>query len=441
MVLTRWLGVLPLVLVAGCSQSLFDNPGGGRDAGGGGSGDGGGGGDGAIPTSCPAPCLADAAGDFDGSPTGSSGRWRYLDDRRNRTWAAMTPSGESMVGEDPANQITTCAARPSAAACAALPGALLVSAAGATSAADPAIELTAAEHQVIKLTLRTHVPSGSAAQLVRLYRNSREDVLFTGLASGGVTLDHELVVDALAGDRFLLALAPAGAGAADVGVHLFANATGEPFPRACQLAVTFDGASATSVANQCGPAALSSKDYNAGAIAPALGAGPYPELGPAADVTPDRYYEGGALLDKTGDVTIQMWVRHDALVSSYSGWAFSDFDLDQGGGVGVVFYEVGGALKLEVSTCTSPSPLMFAGSAIDYPMDGAWRFVRIVHTGGNVYTCLDGQRVMTLPLPAGGLHSTYKPYLGRNVIWTPSGAFYDGGLDDVRVFSGALPCE
>jgi hypothetical protein len=39
------------------------------------------------------------------------------------------------------------------------------------------------------------------------------------------------------------------------------------------------------------------------------------------------------------------------------------------------------------------------------------------------------------------MQSTYHPYLGRNVIWLPSGAFYDGAIDDVRVLSGALPCE
>ena len=39
------------------------------------------------------------------------------------------------------------------------------------------------------------------------------------------------------------------------------------------------------------------------------------------------------------------------------------------------------------------------------------------------------------------MQSTYTPYVARKVIWTPSGAFVDGGIDDVRVFTGALPCE
>ena len=76
-------------LVAACNGSLFDSHG---------STDGGAGGDGAVPASCPSPCLADAAGDFDGTPTGSSGHWRYLDDTRNRMWTAMTGDVNEMTG-------------------------------------------------------------------------------------------------------------------------------------------------------------------------------------------------------------------------------------------------------------------------------------------------------------------------------------------------------
>ena len=89
----------------------------------------------------------------------------------------------------------------------------------------------------------------------------------------------------------------------------------------------------------------------------------------------------------------------------------------------------------------SGEPLMFAGEDVAYPTDGAWHFVRAVHTGGNVAICLDGTRVASFPVPAGKLGSTFHPYIGKNVVWTPAGAFWDGQIDDVRVVSTALPCN
>ena len=79
MVLIR-LGWLCVLACAACSQSLFDAHG----PGGGGGGDDDGSNTG--PATCNAPCLADAAVDFDGSATGKSKAWRYLDDHRDRTY-------------------------------------------------------------------------------------------------------------------------------------------------------------------------------------------------------------------------------------------------------------------------------------------------------------------------------------------------------------------
>jgi hypothetical protein len=39
------------------------------------------------------------------------------------------------------------------------------------------------------------------------------------------------------------------------------------------------------------------------------------------------------------------------------------------------------------------------------------------------------------------LQDHLPPYLGKNVVWTPAGQFFDGNIDDVRVFTGALPCS
>jgi len=434
--------VLVLALVSGCGQSLFDARG---ETDGGAGGDGGT--DGSVASSCPAGCIGDAAADFDGSPAGSTGRWRYLDDLRTRAWAPMTATGNVFSGADPANTITTCAETPTASACAQLPGALLVSSAGATSTADPALEYTVALTNVVQLTLRVHVPSGTPAQIVRIYRNSREDVLTTATAMPGVTLDQAVTLDALAGDRFLVAIAPQAMGAGNVAVQMFVNTTGAVFPSSCQLALDFSAASGTNVDNRCG-ADLSYNDYTlmVEEVPPVLGPGPFIEQGQAANITPDHYYKGTALLDRSGDSTIQMWVKHDALVDPYGAWVFSDEDLNNGGGLGAVIYDAAGSVRtLDVVTCTCMGPPCntptFALESVAYPADAAWHFLRITHTGGMVNICIDGRKAGSFAVPATTLVSTFAPRLAKNVVWTPAGAFFDGSIDDVRAFTTALACD
>lgn len=420
-----------LVVVASCGESLFDNnP--ERDGGSSGS-------DADVPNACPAPCLGDAAADYDGTTGGTGDRWRYFEDARNRSWVAMTPSGGKLIGADAANAIGSCADTPGAAACTALPGALLVSTAGNASPGDPALAFTSATPQVIQLSMRIHLASGGA-HAARVYRNSREDVLFTGMLSPGTTYEQAITVDALPGDRFFLALAPSGAGETDIGVHFYVNSTGAAFPSQCQLAVAFANAAGTMVDNLCGPD-LTHHDYTTGPTPPALATGPFIEQGQAADLVENKYLETSNVIDKAGDTTTQLWIKNDGLVPLYAGWAFSDLDLDVAGGLGIVLYDQSGMVRLEVTTCTSGDPLMFAGETAPYPMDGAWHFVRVVHTAGNVLICLDGTRVASFPVATGKLGSTYHPYIGKNVRWTPAGAFWDGGIDDVRVLSTALPCN
>jgi len=422
-----------LGLLAACSQSLFDNNGGNRD--------GGTGGEMPVASTCTAPCVGDAAADFDGSPGGANGRWRYLEDLRDRTWVPMTLEQASgvMIGANTNNRIGVCKPGATEHACQALPGALLVSAAGTVAPADPAIELKAPMNQVVQISLKVAMPINADPQVVRLYRNSREDVLFTGTVQPGMTLETSITIDALANERILFALA-ADTAVQDVGVQLFVSGTGATFPQSCQLAIAFGVAMGNGVDNLCG-GDYTFQDYNTGATTPVLAAGPFAEQGMAADITPDKYYEGTNLVMRSGDTTLQFWLRHDMLVPSYSAWPFSDLDLDNTGGIGVVLYDQSG-LKLEVNTCTGAgNPLTFAGDRMVYPVDGAWHFVRVVHKAGVVNVCLDGKREFSFAAPAGSLASQFRPHLGRNVVWLPSGAFYDGGLDDVRVFTGALPCE
>jgi Concanavalin A-like lectin/glucanases superfamily len=417
-----------LVLGAACNQSLFDNY------------SDGGASDGAGPASCVAPCLADAAADFDGTAGGANQRWRYLDDHRNRTWTPMVPSGAVMMGADPANHITTCSANPSAAACKMLAGALLVSSAGATSAADPALELTAPDAQVIQLSLRVYLPSG-VDQTIRLYRNSREDVLFTGLATAGKTLEQTLTLDALARDRFLVAMAPATQGATDVAIQLIATSAGTVFPSACQLAIGFSGATGNTVTDLCKGATLTSYNDAGNPTPVALGADPFAQPSTAADIPGGTYYQSGQTIPQNTELTVQLWIRQRTVVDTFStAWAFSDLDLNTTGGLGIGI--VPGTPRLIATTCTDAgNPLKFADAVTAWPAGTDWHFVRVVQTGGNLNLCLDGQRKASVPVPDGQLKTTFPPYLGKNVVWTPAGQFFDGNIDDVRVFTGALPCN
>lgn len=404
-----------LLLVGACSQSLFAN---------GGDKDGGTGGEQTVANMCDAPCVGDAAADF-GDP-----KWRYLEDNKNRTWTPMTQAGMTYTGAG-ANKIAKC--EGSAAACTTLPGALLVSTGGA---ADPAVELKLPMNQVVKVSVKVAVPAGAAAQTVRLYRNSREDSLVTGDAQPGATYEASVTIDGLQNDRILVSIGGA-TGAENVGLHIFVSGTGATFPANCQIALNF---ASTTLDNLCG-GDFTSENYTTSTPEPVvLGTGPFPEQGQGAELALDKYYKGTNLLVKTSDTTTQFWVRYDGPVGGGDAWVFSDLDLNDAGGIGIVIFENGGRM-MEVTTCTNGNPLEFKGDMTPYPTDSAWHFVRVVQKGALVNVCLDGAKKFTFAAPAGSLESTFRPHMGRNVVWTPAGAFTKGGLDDVRVLNGALPCD
>ena len=215
---------------------------------------------------------------------------------------------------------------------------------------------------------------------MRLYRNSREDVLFTGTADPGVTLSHSITVDALAGDRFLVAMAPPASGQPDIGVQLFVVGANATFPTECQVAIPFSTLAGGMVDNLCIGGKLTAMLDTAGAPAPALGAGPYPELGQAASIAVHNYYTAAGAIDRPADVTVDLWIKHLMLVDSVTGgWAYSDLDLDVGGGLGMVIYDNNGTLQLSAQTCTDPNMLLFDTVDVNYPNDHQWHFVRAVH--------------------------------------------------------------
>jgi hypothetical protein len=412
--------LLGLLLVAGCKQSLFDNKG-DVDAGDTNTD---------IPSSCPATCIADAAADF------GTTRWRFVDDMRNRMWTPMAMMGNAYVGGG-MNRVSLCK-NESSPACDALPGALVVTTSG-MAGPDPALSFTAPASQVVQLTIRIRFEDGAPAHDVRLYRNAREDSLFTAQASGGATFERALTLDAIAGDRFYLALSTAQAGSFRAAVHFYANSTMDMFPIECVLALPFAGSMATTTDNACG-ADYAYKNDTADAMW-SFGVPAFPELGNAADITMDRYFQGADVLPRAGDTTTQLWLRHDAFISSYNAIVFSDIDLDYTGGLAIYITNTTPP-KLGAETCTVVTPqLGFAYADAPFPNDHAWHFVRVVHTNGMVKICVDGTRTSSYVLATGKMQAMYAPWIARNQNWLPQGAFFDGAVDDVRVIKAALPCD
>jgi hypothetical protein len=436
---SAWLGlVLGVVLLAGCSESLF----GAHGAGGNGGDDDG------VVIGCTAPCNADAAADFDGTADGTSGQWRYLDDHRDRTWNPMKTGKQAMTGADQGTRITTCRSFPGEPACGNLPGALLVTTV-APADNDPAIELTVAEPQVLDLHLQAFVPSGGADQTIRLYRNSREDELFTTTAVQGTPLDHTITLAAIPGDRFLVAVAARTVGTINIGLNLRSTASPTPFPASCQVAVPFASAKGDTVDDLCGKTVFSYYRAMGSASPPSLDPGPFPEHGKAATFALGEYFgrgPGGATmsppLDWSQDVTVQFWALAGApSITGSEPVLFSDLDPDYGSGIELSLSQSGQMLKAE--TCAAPvSPptsVQYVDANAAYPNRDDWHFIRAVRTAGHVRVCVDGVPAASVAAAPCTAPSAYPLQLGtRAAVIDP---FFNGQLDDVRVFTGALPCD
>jgi hypothetical protein len=444
------LGAALAAAAPACSHSLFDNhPGGGPETGGDAGSDAAG-----VPAGCPDGCLGDAAANFDGTDTGATHVWRYLEDQ-GRAWQAMTLDSSTMMGQlDAANQITTCKTRQ-APACAELPGAVLMSS-GAASAIDPAIEFTApgTTPQVIQLIVHAYQASGDD-QTLRIYRNSREDLLFTGPLMAKHRVDQALVVDALPGDRFLVAISGSAA-ASDVGLQIYVNATGRAFPTSCQLALPFTGLDTTTrtIADACSQYTFSSFKFTAPppvvttASTPFVpGPGPYPEQMSGIAVAQGMFLRRDGLapanaLDWSHDITVQLWAQPTMLGQlGTESFLFSDFDIDACGGMELSVRAPSGVdPRITLRACTNPVAMTDSMLASAFPFDSGWHFVRVVRTAAEFDLCIDGVYADRLPVQPGAVASNNPPDLGKPIV-DNQGAAYIGGFDDVRAFRGALPCR
>ncbi|HMG56644.1 MAG TPA: LamG-like jellyroll fold domain-containing protein [Kofleriaceae bacterium] len=442
MVLIRRGGALAAVaLAAACNQSLFDNHTGGGGGGGGGDDtvpDGGGSG---VPTSCPETCLGDAAANFDGSPHGSTGRWRYLEDQSAFGWIAMTGGATGLAGQDVDNRVAPCRGNEDLPSCRALPGALVISASGASDV-DPALEFTAPATQVIQLSLRAYLASGTD-QTIRIYRNSRVDLLYAAPLTATNLVEHTLVVDAIMGDRFLVAISGALA-ASNVALQLYVNATGDQFPAQCQLAMPYPSLDPTKVSDPCGGSSFTYYAYNtishaATATAVPRLPGPFSELAQAIDVTQSHFLsrDPSHVVDWTHDTTLQFWLRLRT-AGAPQAIVVNDLDPDQCSGVELSVFPLG-TPQLQLQACVNPATTAFDFKTTPFPASVAWHFIRLVRTTDRYELCIDAAHAFTLPALPDAMPTVNAIDIGKAGT-APSDTFLDGQIDDLRVFSAALPC-
>jgi hypothetical protein len=252
-------------------------------------------------------------------------------------------------------------------------------------------------------------------------------------------------VDALAKDRFVVAMAPMSAGAGDVAIQFIASSAGMLFPQACLLAVDFAGATGTGVTDRCASTAFTYTDDMDKAKPVVLADDPFGQKSTAADVALGTFFQTTQALTQSTTLTAQMWVKQRAVSPGGEfAWVLSDMDLTDNapGGLAIGVGGTPAVLQASTATVSTPTSIETVDVLTPWPGTGDWHFVRVVQSGGNLNVCLDGKQKASLPVVDGHLKTVEPLFLARNKFGIPSGeSFFNGNLADVRMFKGALPCE
>jgi hypothetical protein len=452
MVLLRRIALAGLLLGAGCNQSLFDehvDEGGTADAAVAGGAD--------ASTLCPEPCVGDAVGDFSATTQGPV--WGYRTDLRDDTG---TKYADLMAGDiavdlngwltnaSTVSGIASCKAVPSAPGCAGLADHLLFLPAPKTAGTDPTLSFTVPSDGVYRVSGSYRLPDGvpaGAQTYVELARNARRDYVYLdALVPAVAPQTFDLDVEAAAGDRLLLTVAPAASGTpAALGVQMYVSRSATGLPGQCQAGASFDGIDEPAqLKDHC----LGSAWTNAGTTSVP---GASPELGSARSLAYGTHLHGPTPLDRTGDFTIQFWFKDQAVPASELVRPEPIFADDDCGAPGfwLTVYDDGGPNNWNLRTydttdwCNSDHHLPDITWTQDVEFD-TWHFLRIVRSTaeGTLRMCVDGKPVGTaVDVPASlDLTSAVGPYLGAE---GPDGGpgLASGIIDDFRAFKRALPCE
>jgi hypothetical protein len=444
---------------AACTQSLFDSNGKG-DAGNPGGDSGTPGADAAdqpdaAPVAvCPEPCVGDAFAEFDRTQGGTTGRWSYLLDVGAANGAAYDELGfsswnglDGWSAGDGGPAIVSCQDR-SEAACAGVSDFLLL----VPNPADgqrPALSFQLPETSTYRVSGAVRIADGEATDVpvqLTISRAGRHDALS---ARALRTSPDEVALDALfpglEGEEVTISVGTE-VEAPPIAVRFFVTRVDEGpdvFPGSCQVAARFDGDKA--LVEECqGAEILNLNDgVEKGTEVTVPGAAPNSRLGQARVFAADQFLViGNSPLDYDGDFTVQFWAKIQEPLASFnvSLYADWDFSLDRGF---AYFMDDGSDL---VQVCR-PDPMPPAGENTTIcldgsrPTDGDWHFWRLVRSTADdrLRLCIDGVQNVQSPLPGNlALSSDLPPYIGRHVDYEP--AYFVGSIDEIRVFSEALPC-
>ena len=449
---------------AGCNQSLFDsNPGDGDDGdqtdgdgvdagdGGGNADAGGDGGSDAAPIAeCPAPCAGDAFADFSDEQGGANGRWSYLLDLDSPNGAdydelafAQWNGIDAWSAGDGGPAIASCRDQTDA-DCAGLSDFLLL-VPGPAGGRRPSLSFRAPETATYRLSGAVRAADGAAqdvpVQLVVSRAGLHDALAVQSIRTSAEERALDALVPALVGDEIVVTIG-SGEEAPPLGVRVFLTRVDDgpdAFPASCQLAARFDADSA--LVEGCRNADIGNfsdgKDPKATSVP---GPGPSARLGDGRVLVESQFLIiGNSPMDYSGDFTVQFWARMDEpQPASFDNIVFADFDSDVDGGLGFLL----GSDPDNVGACFMRHDLDNEFTCVndDRPTDAQWHFWRVVRSTADetFMLCIDGVERGRVPADsASNMTSDIAPNLGRNPF---SGAAFAGTLDEIRVFSAALPC-
>lgn len=391
---------------------------------------------GVVLSPCPAPCIGDLAADYDPGAQGSGAvQWRYVADPRDRLgivhpelpWDLSTETYVSGTASIGACGEASCPA-----------GALLVVAPGDATEATPAIELTATTTGTFRVGV-AYAPMGAGAMQFVLSREHRADAVLVvdvpdGAAPGLASREVFLAI----GDRLRVTVRSTALGVAPrVALNVWISG---PTPAdECLTSIDFDVWPAPMPQH-----GLYSVELNSPPTEPTMSPAADPELGSAlrisaADGSWVRLV-GSEEMDLSGDFTVQLWARREVLgTGQYEAIVASPgvdaaVGLDGGLALFVDDTETPPALELGVYRRDTDDQIV---RTIRFDPGTDWHFYRIVRSGDAVLLCADGARLVSAAAP-GDYTSTNTMRFGR---FGTDGVWFTGSIDEVRIFTEALPCE
>ena len=415
---------------------------------------------GGVTQPCVDPCLGDALAEFTNAQGGGALEWRYLADTRAPDGLSY---GELVSGTHYGAPAWTDTTPPPAlvacgdsteGACADAGGGLLFEANAPGDGSDPVLSFVAPADGTYAVVADLSPIAGTP--LVRLSRIARHDDVIATLFDGPGSLSP--TIDLFAGERALVTVAPGadpGGAASIAGTLRVSRVVGVEPMADCQMALRFDPDDPLAVdctsfslsedgTEESSPSSAPSDEYGQGRL-----------MGVNAALR-----AAGLRFDYSGDFTVQMWIRVDALTyystAAYADW--SAFNPVTAGGVSFGLDPRNGADTLDdVISAGYLFPLPAAGDpgqpsiecdadscsgAIEVPIPsfGDWHFYRLVRDSAadQMRFCVDGELAGTGYLDGEtDISNPADPTIGTYGFGQPT---FQGAVDDIRVYRGMLPC-